>query len=496
MHQSSLDKMKAFKNKYLRGREEEPLKILDLGSCDVNGTYKNIFDSTSWEYVGIDLNSGKNVDIVLSDPYNWKEIESSSIDIIISGQAFEHIEYFWLTMLEVARVLKLGGLCCIIVPSGGYEHKYPVDCWRFYPDGLRALARFAQLDVLDVSNQLETHGYKDGSDEWKDSLLVCRKPIACISPETNNDDAIKRSFPSHNIFNPDQTSDITDIKFNPLRYYRSLTIIPRYLSNITSWHQHIPFAFMLMQMLKPNVFVELGTHKGDSYFAFCQAVDMLRLNTKCYAIDTWEGDNQAGCYDISVYNELKAYNDLYYGAISVLIKSTFDQATEHFSDGSIDLLHIDGIHTYDAVKHDFDIWLPKMSQNGIILFHDISVRAQDFGVWRLWEELKIRYLNFEFKHGHGLGVLSVGNILPESLKELFHTSQDVRAAITGLFHLLGYSVHLSHAINIQGNRMEEKDRQLEEKDKLIQTFINSWSWKVTMPLRGMRRLFIHGKNKI
>ena len=167
--------MLAFRHKYLEGKENEPLFILDLGSLDVNGSYRRYFEVSTWTYRGIDMAAGENVDIVLQDPYNWQEIKSGSADVVVSGQAFEHIEFFWLTMLEIARVLKPEGLCCLIAPSGGYEHRYPVDCWRFYPDGFTALARFAHLDVLEVYSQKGTTGYSDGSDVWQDTVLVCRK---------------------------------------------------------------------------------------------------------------------------------------------------------------------------------------------------------------------------------------------------------------------------------------------------------------------------------
>ena len=97
---------------------------------------------------------------------------------MISGQAFEHIEFFWLTMLEISRVLKPEGLCCLIAPSSGPEHRYPVDCWRFYPDGFAALARFTSLKVLEVYSQDGPTGYQDGSDMWQDTVLVCRKPAS------------------------------------------------------------------------------------------------------------------------------------------------------------------------------------------------------------------------------------------------------------------------------------------------------------------------------
>lgn len=169
--------MLAFRKKYLNGRESEPLFILDLGSLDVTGSYRGYFEASSWRYCGIDMAAGKNVDMVLQDPYHWREIKSASADVVVSGQAFEHIEFFWLTMLEIARVLKPEGLCCLIAPSGGFEHRYPVDCWRFYPDGFAALARFASLDVAEVYTQHETTGYPDGSDIWQDTVLVCRKPV-------------------------------------------------------------------------------------------------------------------------------------------------------------------------------------------------------------------------------------------------------------------------------------------------------------------------------
>lgn len=177
MHQSSLDNMLDFRKKYLEAKKNEPLLILDLGSLDVNGSYREYFDFFQWTYRGMDTACGKNVDIVLKNPYHWREVKSDSVDVLISGQAFEHIEFFWITMLEIERVLKPGGLCCIIAPSGGFEHRYPVDCWRFYPDGFAALAHFAGLKVIEVATQWEPDDrYTDDSNTWQDTVMVGEKP--------------------------------------------------------------------------------------------------------------------------------------------------------------------------------------------------------------------------------------------------------------------------------------------------------------------------------
>jgi SAM-dependent methyltransferase len=175
MHESSFRRMQAFRDVYLSSRYTERLRILDIGSQDVNGSYRPLFAQGAWHYVGVDMAAGPNVDIVLQNPYDWRELPSRSADVVVSGQAFEHIEFFWISALEIARVLRPGGICCLIVPSAGPEHRYPVDCWRFYPDGLRAVARFAGLDVLHVETDWEGTG-GEGGDMWHDSVLVARKP--------------------------------------------------------------------------------------------------------------------------------------------------------------------------------------------------------------------------------------------------------------------------------------------------------------------------------
>lgn len=179
MHQSSVDKMLVFRDKYLSSKTAQKLVIMDLGAQEVheNGSYKPYFvKEKNWTYLGLDMVAGQNVDIVLKDPYCWNEVKSNSADVVISGQAFEHIEFFWLSMLEIARVLKPGGICCIIAPSGGYEHRYPVDCWRFYPDGFAALARYADLNPIETTTQWDDMPqYEQSNNCWHDSVLIAEK---------------------------------------------------------------------------------------------------------------------------------------------------------------------------------------------------------------------------------------------------------------------------------------------------------------------------------
>ena len=212
---------------------------------------------------------------------------------------------------------------------------------------------------------------------------------------------------------------------------------PSRLNPLSAWTEHIPFAMLLTDLVRPRVFVELGAHTGVSYCAFCQAVKQLNLNTQCYAVDTWAGDEQTGSIGPEILENLRAHHDPLYGEFSRLIQGTFDGTLQYFPDHSIDLLHIDGLHTYEAVRHDFETWLPKLSSKGVVVFHDINVRERDFGVWRLWSELQNQYPHFEFSHAHGLGILQVGSEAASGLEPLFKMDETQTKFLREYFFVLG-----------------------------------------------------------
>ncbi|NOU79482.1 class I SAM-dependent methyltransferase [Paenibacillus sp. LMG 31459] len=180
----------------------------------------------------------------------------------------------------------------------------------------------------------------------------------------------------------------------------------------TAWAGHRRFGYDLIRHMQPGTVVELGTYYGASFFSFCQAVKDQRLNTQCYAVDTWVGDKHAGFYTETFYESVRSAADDFYPGISHLLRMTFDEALREFPDKSIDVLHIDGLHTYEAVKNDYECWLPKLADNGIIMFHDITVTKDDFGVYRLWEELKELYPAVQFEHCFGLGILMPNGCSP------------------------------------------------------------------------------------
>jgi hypothetical protein len=220
--------------------------------------------------------------------------------------------------------------------------------------------------------------------------------------------------------------------------------VPDYFC-LSAWIEHAPFAFWICQAQRPRVFVELGTHYGYSYFAFCQAIERLGLGTAAYAVDTWQGDEHAGFYDEIVFQSVATRNARYAG-FSTLLRSTFDDACHYFADRSVDLLHVDGRHFGTDVEHDFETWRPKLTEDAVVLFHDTNVREREFGVWKFFAEIAARYPSFQFVHGHGLGVLAPGKQPPPGLAGLFaaprETADEIRAAYAALGQSLTVRVRL------------------------------------------------------
>lgn len=149
-----------------------PAKIVEIGSQDVNGSLRSAAPK-NFEYLGVDFVAGKGVDLVLQDPYVLP-LSSESADIVLSSSCFEHSEMFWLVFLEIMRILKPHGLFYLNAPSNGSFHRYPVDCWRFYPDSGRALVAWARRNGM-KSVMLESFVSAQADDIWNDFVAVFLK---------------------------------------------------------------------------------------------------------------------------------------------------------------------------------------------------------------------------------------------------------------------------------------------------------------------------------
>lgn len=225
----------------------------------------------------------------------------------------------------------------------------------------------------------------------------------------------------------------------------------------STWIDHLPFAYDLVAAVRPKLTVELGTQGGLSFFGFCQSMVENDIDGICYAVDTWEGEDHTGKYDESVFDSVNYHCRQNYAGFAYLMRMLFEDALPHFKDESIDLLHIDGLHTYDAVKNDFDTWYPKVKPGGIILFHDIHARMKDFGVWKFWEELSEEHNTFGFAQGFGLGVLRKPGGEPLSdplLTSLFEGGESEHEQLRAFY---------AHAANFFGYR-----RKVEQQEKISQ----------------------------
>jgi SAM-dependent methyltransferase len=171
MHIESFELMKYFVIKYLDRNKK--LEILDIGSQDINGSYKSLFINTNWNYRGLDMVEGFNVDIVSESAYDFGIHEK--FDVIVSGNCLEHVKAPWLWIKEIEKVINKGGLICLITPFSIGEHRYPVDCWIILPDGYKYLleeeSNFTVLETK-INNSEIRHRFFDGRPKLKWMLRV------------------------------------------------------------------------------------------------------------------------------------------------------------------------------------------------------------------------------------------------------------------------------------------------------------------------------------
>ncbi len=163
----------------------------------------------------------------------------------------------------------------------------------------------------------------------------------------------------------------------------------------TAWRGHERFAWWLAQTLDPKVTADLGIDEGYS------TIELARYNKgHVFGIDWFQGDAQAGWGNKEAIAR-KNVADSGFQNITIL-KETFQEASQRFQNGEVDLCHIDGAHGYDDVKRDFETWFPKVRSGGVFLLHDVEAFAQDVG--RFYHELALP--KFYFTHSAGLGVVT------------------------------------------------------------------------------------------
>ncbi|CAN5437142.1 hypothetical protein BH09PLA1_BH09PLA1_03830 [soil metagenome] len=284
---------------------------------------------------------------------------------------------------------------------------------------------------------------------------------------------------------------ISTERFNPMDYPLAFAW-PRLLSPGSAWVPHTPFAMALIGLCRPDRLVELGALHGDSYCSMCQAVQALKLPTRCTAIDTWQGDPHNGMYGPDVLQTLREHHDPLYAEFSNLWQTTFDEAVLQMKDGSIDLLHIDGFHTYDAVKHDYETWKPKLSRRGVVMFHDTRVRESGFGVWKLWEEVTSQFPNFEFHHSFGLGVLAVGAEAPPALLQFLEMANRDPDTVRSFFRYIGDAVDNARMAVAMMTNVQRLQDLLDKRKKLVGETINSMDMREAFrsPLRYMEHMMV------
>jgi hypothetical protein len=255
---------------------------------------------------------------------------------------------------------------------------------------------------------------------------------------------------------------------------------------------HAPFAYWLVGALRPRAIAELGTHFGFSYFVLCEAVKRFGLQASVHALDTWGGDDHAGFYGDDVHDQVAKTTATDYSDVGTMLRCTFDEGLAHIEDGSLDLLHIDGRHGFDDVRHDFESWLPKLSERAVVIMHDVAAHRPGFGVWKYWEQLEEQYADtFKFDHSFGLGIVGVGSKPSSELRSFFAAARADGDAIRDWYARAGGLISsraeahakVRRALDRSNAALDEVRVEASRLEKERDAILGSTSWKISKPVR-------------
>lgn len=271
---SSPSDLQRFVATHLAGRAGQPLRIADVGSRRAGGGYRRLFEDPSWTYVGVDDAPGEHVDVVVDELHDWGAIAAESFDVVVCGRVFGQIDFFWLAVAEAARVLVPGGLLCLIAPSGGFGDD-PVGRWRFAPEGLRALARYARLDVVDAYAEGDfpvQHATADPSGGH--CVLVARKPrrssrqdVPAAATGHDVESAAKAALPCYELERSTHKGEAA----------------------ITHWTLDTPRSMVPYETVEPGRFRLRGWAIAEGDLPVRVALRYGGV-TRCYPLDTARGD--------------------------------------------------------------------------------------------------------------------------------------------------------------------------------------------------------------
>jgi len=249
----------------------------------------------------------------------------------------------------------------------------------------------------------------------------------------------------------------------------------------SSWAAHLPFAYWIVDVLRPTTVVDIANSDNGAYSGFCQAADKLDLSTCCYAltISDLEGKSDPPAMVATTAFAPRPTGPDTSATKRVRLISSLDLALGRIKDGSIDILHIDDACTPGTAERLFHAWKPKMSHRGIMLVHGIMASAKNCDLLPFWLSVSQQFPSFVFPHAGGLVVLGIGSDLPEAVRQLFavaHDDSELQSAVRTLFERLATAV----TTTAKCAQLENEVRTLTFQ---ITTLQSSTSWHLTKPFR-------------
>lgn len=136
-------------DRYAKKHFTPAARVLEIGPDAHPSSLRERVENPVAAWDTLDFHTRTDVPLTFraTEEYSYP-VSDAAYDIVLSANVIEHVPRIWLWMKELTRICRPGGLVVTINPISWHYHESPVDCWRIYPAGMRAVCEEAGLEVL------------------------------------------------------------------------------------------------------------------------------------------------------------------------------------------------------------------------------------------------------------------------------------------------------------------------------------------------------------
>lgn len=326
------------------------LRRIEEPEMNINNPY---YSGLSFSFLNSD--GTLNNDKLTIDALTYKTISINTPTIRKSVVPFCMLKYVY---------FELGGYDEDYYPGGGTDPDLGYKFIKKY--GIKNLELVSSALVYHMSKRRATHNFNDRT---------------LIKPKANE---YSLFYNKHKITMQEFDGMLTDFS-TPVHFIPQFIDVAFMMFNIVQNREEITWMAEEVKKIEPKHILEIGTERGGSMYIW----DKISYRGKRIAVDMC--DEHTKMFRELAFKKAGTFNNITFIEANSHHKETYDKVVKALAGAKVDFLFLDGDHSYEGVKQDFEMYSPLVREGGLIGFHDVIESEQNKKtntlVYKFWQEL-------------------------------------------------------------------------------------------------------------